>query len=913
MSNDLQNFSTIKIILFNDDKDAVKFIEDIVEYHSSTVKFNVLKVGSIKHAIHAISAGIPDAILTSLTSKRNEILNVIKRLREANSEVPIIAIGASGCEDLALEAVKLGAQDCLFIETLDKSRVVPTIQYAIERRRISSHLMNLHTNQISATINSVSDGILIASAEKNIIFANKSAEQLLWKSSSELIGKKVPLPFIPGQKLEYTLVNPSGEQIFVEINTTIVPWEDGNAGFCVTIHDISDHTKIQSQLKSSAKLKDEFIAHMSHELRTPMNGIIGVTSLLLEQALSEDILNYVKTIRKSGETMLAIINDLLDLSKIEAGKLELEHSEFDIYSLIMETMDLFSQKAKEKGLFFTCHFSENVPQKVVADDSRIRQVLTNFLSNAIKYTDKGYIKVILSAEEHHLKISVADTGIGIAHKHQKHLFEPFTQLSSDPKRKQGGTGLGLTISKKLTELMGGEIFFKSTLHKGSEFTFSVKYLPSSHARTDMTKELTNKKIYIVSKNKYLVESCKEELPSTNIIIEKIEAKDFKNIDADLLLLDREILPNKQYLENYLIKFRKKNKIPIIIIGRAGIDQDFQNRHSVTIMSRYPFKPVEYRRLVADVLNSANQINYVKSEPSAIRKKISVFKEQNWKILVAEDNTINQHVLLSMLEHLGVNADAVCNGLEAVEKAKNYQYNAILMDCRMPVMDGYDAAKEIRLLSQHYSSIPIIAVTANALKSERIKCDESLMDYHLSKPITLDSLKEVLEKFLNGEKSPLLNSVKNLAGSKGSNFDQESYCQQNGFNYSVLKSLENVSNKIGKNILLEVMQLFFNLSPDIISDIKTAAVNKSADDVASLAHKLKGSARNIGAHKMALACEKLEMINDQLEFSNTFAIINEIEREFKFAVQFLKSLYPINSMTINENEAQNSEQKISSLT
>lgn len=878
----------ITILLFDDDRDASSFVDEVLASSGDKANFNLVRMESVGSALQFIEASPPDVILASLTSKRNEILSVISRIRSENSEIPIITIGADGCDVLALEAVKLGAQDCIFRESMDRSRFLPTLQYAIERRRISSDILSLHAKQISATIEAVTDGILITSADKKVLFANKAVEQLLWRSTPELVGKGIPVPIDPGKKIQHKLISPAGDEIFVDITATIVPLEDGEAGFCVTLHDVTDHQRVRSELLAVARIKDEFIAHISHELRTPMNGIIGMTSLLLEHQLPDQIKSYVNTVRHSGEVMLNIINDLLDLSKIEAGKIELEKNLICIRKLIDETLELFSERGQSKKLLLSSKISRKVPDTIVADDSRIRQILANLVSNSVKFTDSGSVIVNVDMKNGKICIAVQDTGIGISAKNQKQLFHPFAQLSSDPKRNQGGTGLGLAISKKFTELMGGTITCESVYGVGSQFAFTFTFESTGDVISPAKNvEMDGKHILISTGDDNLFDMMSSNLSEFGCKIEKT-VDVFGRGNPDLFIFDNMDPSSKINWESQIEAIRNNFDCPILIIGKRKDEQEALRDLRVSSVPRYPLKFSEIIPYINELVSISQDDchSFIESDVDhreGVTPRFDNLTLKGKNILVAEDNLINQRVASSMLEQFGISADCVSNGQEAIEAAKRNKYDAILMDCRMPIVDGYEAAKVIRGLNRHYEEIPIIAVTANALKSERIKSANAMMDDHLSKPLTIESLKGVLDRFLSRQSSQTkLSLVQNPSiGVVEENAVLKS---------SVLESIKRVSEKVGNNLLEDVIRMFIDISPTVISEIRKAAEDGNARKVESLAHKLKGSARNLGASVLAENCAALESLGEENNLEGSDSIVERIEGDFNDVVSALRTKY-----------------------
>lgn len=891
-------FKTINVLFFDDDQEVLPFIEEVVKPGIPGVQVNVTKCETIPEVVSTLSVEPPDIILASLTGRKHDIRALIAKIRSVEDHVPIIVIGKAGTESLALEAVKIGAQDCIFRETLDRSRVVPMLQYALERRQISADILRLHTKQISATIEAVNDGILITSSEKKILFANKAAEQLLLKPKGDLIGTRIPLQIDPARRLRHKIKGPDGALIHLEVATAIVPWDDGEAGFCVTLHDVSSHVKINDELAAAARVKDEFVAHISHELRTPMNGIIGMTSLLLQHPMPPEFRGYIETIRSSGDVMLNIINDLLDLSKIEAGKIELEPVAFNLESLMEETLDLFAEPCGSKDLLLTYTLDPDIPQMMRADAIRVRQILANLVSNAVKFTDHGHVLVAATRSgADRIAISVTDTGLGIYSGDFKKLFVPFSQIQTEFNRRHSGTGLGLVISKKLTELMGGKVTVESAIGKGSSFAFSFCFgVVGEQDESDANKPLdgpSGHRLALVTRNEVVASAIDAAAIAHGYTVDCPELAAICPKQYDLLVWDHEPGDAANLLPKEVRELRAEYpNLPIIILNK-GFAEELDPELRLSHIDRYPLKPGTLMRFVRDLIGRTEEQDFRDSELERQARFAHKFENQplaGLRILVAEDNAINQKVIMAMLEQLGVVSDAVSNGQEAVAAAKQVSYNAVLMDCRMPVMDGYEAALAIRSLP-NYATVPIIAVSANARKSERFKSDAASMDHHLAKPITIESLKQCLESYLLLGREEAEGSQ--LAGDLRSSLDQQGLGatgMTDVLKVSVLESLENISEKLGNDLVKEVLEIFLAQTPGIIKDLAEAVASANYELVGSTAHKLKGGARNIGAMRVAQICE---LIEDDPARTGSVTLSKQLiilKQEYTVAEEALKSRY-----------------------
>jgi len=740
------------------------------------------------------------------------------------------------------------------------------------------------------------DAILITDRQGIIRFVNPAAEHLYQAPPGAMIGKSFCAPVDANSKAEFKFIDYQQHHHDGELQVSEIEWE-GEFLSIISLRDITERKRVELELQRSKeeavaanRSKSLFLATMSHEIRTPINGVMGITALLLNTQLTPQQFHYVKMIDNSGQVLLTVINDILDFSRIEAGnELSLTYQEFDIRELVEGVVNLFAASAQHKGLEILCHLPTSLPQTLRGDASRLRQVLNNLLGNAIKFTHQGEVLLrlsMLAQSNKHIEFyfEIIDTGVGIPLEAQKRLFQPYSQAHSIYTQSQG-TGLGLFISAQIVRKMQGEINLYSEPGQGSTFWFKLPLEIVAAQMPASTTPLAQLRILIVDDNEHnrqlllketqawqmhavAVDSAKHALQTLYAALDQGNPYQLMVIDADLPEVDGLTLLHQLKTTPELAAL----KVIMLISLQQTLQTEIMER-----LAGYISKPVFQTNLWHCLCAAV--------EPQAQQQALvpvtqAVLPETRWRVLLAEDNLINQEVGKDILAQLGCQVQLAATGQEAVELTQDNDFDIIFMDCNMPELDGFAASLKIREQERHAAKArtPIIAFTADVMPTTRARCQQAGMDDYLTKPLIVEDLKNILTQWL-AMPTECLSTAHDAPKLMTDNSTETIY-----INPSALESMRR--NAPGGNINW-LIDMFIQELPNYIVDVQHALAAQDSHAVYLAAHKFKGASANLGAQRIVSLCKTLEEQGRAGQLEQAHELLAQIETECELVKEALE--------------------------
>ena len=742
-------------------------------------------------------------------------------------------------------------------------------------------------------MDTLGEGVFMLDVDGNCTYLNREAEAIIGWTSEELQGRNLH-EIIHAQQIDGTelpasacpirqatmadKVYRSESDYFQHKNGTLFPIaivaqplkdEDEIVGIVAAFQDISERKFFERELlrakddaEAASRAKGHFLATMSHEIRTPMNGIIGMTELALDTDLNPVQREYLNMVKSSADSLLTIINDILDFSKIESGKMELEHIEFDVASLFSITEKSLALRAEQRGIELVYEVDERIPDYLVGDPGRLRQVLINLLGNAIKFSDRGVVAMRMqllkiSGNAVTVRIEVADQGIGISIEQQMHIFDAFTQADASTTRKYGGTGLGLAISSQLVAAMGGELTVTSELGKGSVFGFSVT-LPTGKNAQSAPQDMAGLSALIVDDNPTNRRQLSQMLTKWGMAVGAVatasdarqsllqarsEAKSY-----DLLLLDAEMPEMDGFtLVQQLQSMQLPLRAVVMMLSSDGLRTETERCRKLGLAS-HVCKPIDRGELLS-VIRKALGLK----EPvmTAVRSGLQT-PQQQLTILLAEDNRVNQRLAITLLEKWGHRVVLANNGLEALDKYREQVFDVILMDLQMPEMGGIEATQQIRALDlQNGRHTPIIAMTANAMSEDRQLCLDAGMDEYLSKPLSSEKMRSLLQQV-----TPASRQAE----------------QHQAFDYAA------ALNQIDAWVIETIGQAFLDESDVLLDEMRSAIEAQDQVLLVRSAHTLRGLAGNFNAKGVEDLTRKIEKHAEQVAVADIEQLFGRLQSE-----------------------------------
>ncbi|MDQ6644092.1 MAG: response regulator [Chloroflexota bacterium] len=890
--------------------------------------------------------GQPADLVVSAWSDQTERF---RDVTEAHEEIVLTVDGTPRSFDLRISPLSgrrgsLTGRLMVLRDITERKQAMEALERAREEQAVSARenaRLYLEANNqrqyFEALMNTSPVAVLRLDIDDKIVACNPAFEQLFGYIQVELLGRSVlEVVSLPEYRAEVSragsYIQAGGvihsvsrlsrkDQSLVDVEVLGVPVvvAGQKVGIFAFFWDITERKQAMEALEQARaaaeaanQAKSAFLAMMSHEIRTPMNAIIGMTGLLLDTDLTAEQREYAETVRASSDALLTIINDILDFSKFEAGKLELEQQPFDLRECVESALDLLAARATEKGLDLAYQLGDQVPAAIYGDVTRLRQILVNLISNAVKFTAEGEVVLSVEARQkdedgrgnhqqpdeesfYELHFAVRDTGIGISEKGKTRLFRSFSQVDASTTRRYGGTGLGLAISKRLAELMDGTMWVDSQPGAGSTFHFTLlAETAPAHLRPYLDTSqplLTRKHILIVNDNAtnrsiltlqtqswgmlpYAYASGKDALAQMQVAVP---------FDAAILDMQMPDMDGLMLAEQFR-RSRNAPVLPLVMLTSLGRREVDTREVEFAAFLHKPIKPSQLYNALISIFAEQEQARPVLKPTEAPDGQFDVLLGQRLplRILLAEDNTVNQKLALRQLERMGYRADVVANGLEILEALQRQRYDVILMDVQMPEMDGLEASRAIHEEWESSQHPRIVAMTANAMQGDREECLAAGMDDYLTKPIQIKALQEALERvgqWVQVHRRP----TSPLKVVKTAPLTLEAEKQANpgpALDPKVLAELRQFQGAGEPDLVQELAEAFQFETPPLLEALRQAIVEGQPEQLRRAAHNLKGSSNNLGAHTMAALSAELEAIGKHGTVERATELVTHLELEYQ---------------------------------
>ncbi len=820
----------------------------------------------------------------------------------------------------------------IFVETFSnglffggKQARLVLVNDVTERKRTEDALRVSELRYRSLT-QSANDAIITTDSSGAIIFWNTAAQVIFGYGEADILGASLtelmPTRYrephmrgvarvnaggespVIGQTVELHGLRRDGSEFPLELSLGTWQSHDG-VFYSAIVRDITERKQAEADLHAAKetadtanRAKSQFLANMSHEIRTPMNGVIGMTGLLLDTPLTAEQREYAETIRTSGDALLTIINDILDFSKIESGNLDLEEQPFDLRVCVEDALDLLASRAAEKGLDLAYLIDDGVPSTLVGDVTRLRQVLVNLVGNAIKFTETGEVVVSVAAgaaanTRHEVRFAVRDTGIGIPPDRMDRLFKSFSQVDASTTRTHGGTGLGLAISKRLSEMMGGVMWVESAPGEGSTFSFTIvaASMPTQTRiwQRSAQPSLTGRRILIVDDNetnrRILTLQAQNWGMRARSAANGAEALEWveRGDPFDVAILDMQ-MPNMDgiALATAIRAHRDARALPLVMLTSMGRREQGDQATAVAFAA-FLSKPIKQSQL-HDVLMGIFDTMPRKSAPAVAPQQLDphLAARMPLRILVAEDNMVNQKLAVQLLGKMGYRPDVAGNGLEAIQALERQPYDVILMDVQMPEMDGLEATRRICQRWPRADRPAIIAMTADAMQGDREKCIDAGMDDYVTKPVQIAALVGALTR----------------AARTGAGMDTPTVAPLDSGDATAATLdaavFNDIRSMVGDDGLGGLIECFLDDAPHLLNAMRAALAGNDAPALQMAAHTMKSTSALFGATALAALCETLERASAVDTPGDAQEQIARIERAYADVSRAMQRLITANS-------------------